>query len=310
MIRKIKDLENIAGIYKINYPNGKIYIGQSQNIKKRILEHNQRARKIESNRTLQACDAALRKYNYEIEEIEILEEIKDLKIMDERESYWINFYKSSKKDIGYNIVTGRNVSSKRGTEHPNAAFNEEQLKEVIDLLMFKTELSYEDIAKKYCVNKDTIYDICTERSYTNPLLNYPLRTNNHDSVKKNEVLDYFSSEEELIKLKEDLFFRWDLTIEEDLVKKYNIPLRVLRDINQGRKFEAIGNFTYPIRTKNIRNIHNVSIADIQNILKELRTTTKSCTVIGEPYGFHRDTISKINKGLSYPIKNYDYPARK
>ena len=77
MIRKIKDLENIAGIYKINYPNGKIYIGQSQNIKKRILEHNQRARKIESNRTLQACDAALRKYNYEIEEIEILEEIKD-----------------------------------------------------------------------------------------------------------------------------------------------------------------------------------------------------------------------------------------
>lgn len=36
----------------------------------------------------------------------------------------------------------------------------------------------------------------------------------------------------------------------------------------------------------------------------------SMTAIGEKYHFGRAAISKINKGLSYKIKNYDYPARK
>jgi hypothetical protein len=31
--------------------------------------------------------------------------------------------------------------------------------------------------------------------------------------------------------------------------------------------------------------------------------------IGIKYNIHRDTVSKINKGESYLIKNYDYPAR-
>lgn len=27
-------------------------------------------------------------------------------------------------------------------------------------------------------------------------------------------------------------------------------------------------------------------------------------------GLHRNTISNINLGINYPIKNYDYPARR
>ena len=38
---KIKDLEpNTQGIYKIDFPNGKIYIGLSIDIKRRMSEHN------------------------------------------------------------------------------------------------------------------------------------------------------------------------------------------------------------------------------------------------------------------------------
>lgn len=33
------------------------------------------------------------------------------------------------------------------------------------------------------------------------------------------------------------------------------------------------------------------------------------TEIGEKYGFYRNSISQINKGISYIIKDYDYPAR-
>ena len=58
-----------------------------------------------------------------------------------------------------------------------------------------------------------------------------LRKNNHDSNKKDSILDYFNSEKDLLNLKDDLYYRWDLEIENDLTKKYNIPLKVLRKIN-------------------------------------------------------------------------------
>ena len=55
---KIEDLEdNMMGIYKINYPNGKIYIGLSTNIKRRMKEHNHN-----SHKNLPPCDAAIKKY--------------------------------------------------------------------------------------------------------------------------------------------------------------------------------------------------------------------------------------------------------
>jgi hypothetical protein len=96
-----------------------------------------------------------------------------------------------------------------------------------------------------------------------------------------------------------------------LIKKYNIPLKILREINQGKKFSNYGKYNYPIRTKNIRNIYNLSQLDILNILNDLRYTNMTMIDIGKKYNnLHRDTISKINKGKTYIIKNYDYPARK
>ena len=35
----VNELKNIRGIYKINFPNGKIYIGLSNQIRTRILTH-------------------------------------------------------------------------------------------------------------------------------------------------------------------------------------------------------------------------------------------------------------------------------
>ena len=39
---KLKELKGsvIPGIYCLNFPNGKVYVGQSQNIYKRVSEHN------------------------------------------------------------------------------------------------------------------------------------------------------------------------------------------------------------------------------------------------------------------------------
>lgn len=299
MIININNIpKNISGIYLLTYDNNKIYIGQAVNIRERALEHN--------NKNKEFCDKALKKHNAILT---ILEEINDIILLEDIEKLYIKKYQATNKEIGYNILDGGNVSGKRGVENRNASLTQEQLDEVIDLLINHTELSLKEIGNKFNISQATVLKISTGKTYVNPQLNYPLRKNNHESMKKNSYLNYFNSLEELLNLKEDLLYRWDLSMEKELIKKYNIPLKILRDINNGKKFKEYGNYNYPIRGRNIRNNNNFSIEDIQNILNLLKNTNLSMSKIGEKYSIHRDTVSKINKGQSYIIKNYNYPAR-
>ena len=295
MINNIDNKLNICGIYKINYDNGKIYIGQARSIYARALEHN--------SKNKYPCDKALKKHNATIE---ILQRITDINLLDKAESFYIALYNATNREIGYNILKEGNASNKAGIDNCNSKLTESQLNTIIDLLINHTELSYKDIAKKYNISDSVIYRI--SKGYNNNLF-YPLRNNNHDYLIKNSIEDYFNSEEELLQLKNDLLFRWDLTIENDLLNKYHIPLKIIRAINQGEKFAEIGNFNYPIRQKNIRNNLNLSPQIVEEILYELKTTKKSMDIIGKEYKIGRTTISKINQGLSYPIKDYKYPAR-
>lgn len=298
MILNIDKIPSITGIYKLNYENGKIYIGQALNIKARALEHN--------SKNTQVCDKALKKYNAILTVLQ-----KDIPIdqLDIIETYWINKFESYKKEKGYNILVEGNASGKRGIENPNAVLNKQQLTEIIDLLKYHHELSIKDIAEKYNVSYSVIFRISNGTAYYQENLLYPLRRFNHSSMKKNTVEDYNISEQDIINLKEDLKYRWDLRIETDLIKKYNIPLKIIRDINNGKKFNSIGNYNYPIRKKNIRNNNNFSYEDIINILDLLKNSNKTMTEIGNIYNIGRDTVGKINKGLTYIIKDYQYPAR-
>ena len=298
MITNINDDLKICGIYKINYDNGKIYIGQALSIWSRANEHN--------SKNIQVCDKALKSHSATIEVLEIVSDVLQL---DEIENKWISYYNATDRNIGYNILKNGNASGKRGVDNCNAIFNQSQIDEIVDLLINNTKLSYKDIAKQYGVSQDTILNISQGYTYFNSNLSYPLRKNNHDSNKKDNVLDYFDNEKKLLELKDDLYYRWDLKIENDLTSKYNIPLRILRKINQGKIFQDIGNYQYPIRNKNIRNSHNFTIDNVLNILADLRNTSQSMTDIGIKYNTHRNTISKINKGETYIIRNYDYPAR-
>lgn len=122
---KIENLEdNMMGIYKINYPNGKVYIGLSTNIKRRIKEHNHN-----SHNNLPPCDAAIKKYG-QITEIEILEFVNDINKIEEREKYWIKYYQSNNKEKGYNLTPGGDATHQLGEDHHKAAFTND---EVLDI---------------------------------------------------------------------------------------------------------------------------------------------------------------------------------
>lgn len=120
---KVKDLQNnMMGIYKITFPNNKIYIGLSIDIKRRIQEHN-------SPSTIKTpCDKAINKYG-KISEIEILEFINDKTLLGEKEQYWIKFYNSNNKEIGYNLTIGGEISQS-GINNLQSVFSDEQVLDI------------------------------------------------------------------------------------------------------------------------------------------------------------------------------------
>ena len=93
-------------IYKINFSNGKVYIGQSNDFTARRNQHLSEAR----NGSDYKIYRAMRKYNTVKEDFEIIEsEIESQDIANEREIYWIAYYDSYHN--GYNSTPGGQVGN-------------------------------------------------------------------------------------------------------------------------------------------------------------------------------------------------------
>ncbi len=90
---KIKEV----GIYKITSPSGKIYIGQSINIKERWRSH----KKLYSGKSIR-LNRSLIKYGSDNHIFEIIE-LCCQEILTERECYWIKFYDTFDTKHGLNL---------------------------------------------------------------------------------------------------------------------------------------------------------------------------------------------------------------
>ena len=91
-------------IYKTtNQINSKIYIGQDKRNNPNYLGSGK------------ILHLAFQKYGLENFNKEILEVCESVKDLNEREKYWISFYDSTNRSIGYNIALGGDTLSK----HPN-----------------------------------------------------------------------------------------------------------------------------------------------------------------------------------------------
>lgn len=125
----------MIGIYKYqNKLNGKIYIGQSLDIARRYEQHIYDAKNRPERGT--GIDLAIRKYGIENFDFSILEEC-SIDSLDERERYWISFYDSYNN--GYNRSPGGSVL--RGSEHPRAILDEDQVWEIRELYNLKVKRS-------------------------------------------------------------------------------------------------------------------------------------------------------------------------
>lgn len=110
----------MIGIYKItNNINGKIYIGQSNNIQRRFLEHKNRGA---TSRI--PVDIAIQKYGKENFSFEVIEEC-TIEQLNQKEMYWISYFNSVEN--GYNCLVGGDQQS-IGSNNGRAILTEDEVK--------------------------------------------------------------------------------------------------------------------------------------------------------------------------------------
>lgn len=94
-----------------NLINNKIYIGQTNNIKRRLNEHKSNSFNPKSVNYNDILHKAIRKYGYNNFKITILEDFEGTQDKaNERENFWIKEKHSLITEHGYNILNGGNNS--------------------------------------------------------------------------------------------------------------------------------------------------------------------------------------------------------
>lgn len=97
----------MIGIYKITNPKGRIYIGQSVDIERRFKSY----KNIKQNKSQIKLYNSLKKYKYNSHIFETLE-ICDIKLLNERERYYQEFYNSIIKGLNCRFTKTNDKSGK------------------------------------------------------------------------------------------------------------------------------------------------------------------------------------------------------
>ena len=134
-------------VYKIeNKINKKIYVGQTNNLDRRMQEHKH------DERNNHPIHNAIKKYGWENFEVSVLYYGVNY---NEKEKEYIKLYKSNRKEYGYNITAGGQDSS--GENNPQSKLSQSDVYQIISDL--KGNNSIECIAKKYRTTVKTIRNI-------------------------------------------------------------------------------------------------------------------------------------------------------
>ena len=178
-----KSLEKICGIYKIeNKINQKVYIGQSVNINKRLYTHRYNAYNTKNEKTYDLyLYVAIRKYGKDNFSYEIIEQC-EKSLLDEREQYWIEYYKSNQKEYGYNLSDGGHSPYIKGLKkNSNITEKKRTLIKVKELLL-NSKLSIKEIAKECNISKQAVTNINRGHSWHCVDIEYPIRNTREKTV--------------------------------------------------------------------------------------------------------------------------------
>lgn len=320
-IYKLKNVnisDHLSGIYKINFPNGKSYIGLSTNIKRRMNEHNNHANLPDNSKDKHAVHFAIQKYG-KITEFELLEKIpeNDIDLLKEREQYWIAYYDTFNKEKGYNLTEGGDgILTLQKLWKENQVLTDDQAEEVRKLLR-DSQLTQKEIAEQFNVNDSIIKYINHGISYYKEGIDYPIREKYLGSKLKS-VRDngYNLINEDILKTVHEYLIQNELTYKE-IANNLDINPKLISSINCGRyDYYKLKGYNYPLRKEPVikisgfDSIHaSVTKDEVIEILGLLANSDLEIGEIASIYNISRATITKINQGITFPIENIIYPIR-
>ena len=167
-------------VLKINYiycytnkQNGKKYVGQTNNIKRRYRQHKEDSfTNYNDARYNQAIHCAIRKYGLDDFDFEILEvlENKTSEEVNERETYWIR-EKSSLAPNGYNLKAIGEANRGRNSSSLSDADKNEIRRRL------REKESIREIAEDYLLSYSYVSQINTGERLFSESENYPLQSN-------------------------------------------------------------------------------------------------------------------------------------
>lgn len=290
---------NTSGIYKLNFSNGKVYIGMSCNIRRRMKEH----RSDINSKNSMPVHRAMKVHDYTIE---ILEHIEDRKTMQEAERKWIKYYKSNDRNYGYNLALGGDGSGS-GINNHQAKFDENTIQEIYTELSSNTDIYIYEIANKYNISQEAISEINNGIRYFSADLTYPLRKPPKMVCKEgvehhNAKLEKKDLEEIIILLKGN-----NVTFNE-IGEMYNCSYTTISKLNRGLSYFD-KDIDYPIRKNHVKtnSLNQEQVLDVINLLINTNFTMEH---IAKIFNVSKDTISRLNAGKTYINKDYIYPIRK
>ncbi len=244
-------------IYKItNTINNKVYIGQtSKTAQERFNAHIKKA-KAHVNRYLYDAMNHYGIENFSVEEIEKCSK----EMLDEREIYWIAFYKSDNKEFGYNMTKGggggdtwtnnphkdktRKKSKQtkikngtfrkgapKGTPSPNKGNYKVQIDKEELLDDIKNFMSIEDLCEKYNIKRRSLYLRCKQYYNKTPT---ELRCDKlkHTNTRKidfdKEVLLQYVKDGKTIKDIADILGSNKETVRKRIIEYFGMSIKELR----------------------------------------------------------------------------------
>lgn len=219
-------------IYKItNLINGKIYIGQTNNPKRREREHFSLAPSILEDNNGKILYNALLKYGPQNFSFEIIED--KCENYNEKEKFWIKTL-NTLTPFGYNMTEGGEAPPIfRGEQHPMATHFLDEVNKIRNLLA-NTNLSILEIAQQTNYSDSSIRRINSGLLWYDENIVYPIRIENTALFKKermeNIVYDLLNS---------------NLT-QKEIADKYNVSRTTITAINRGQNFHQ-DDIDYPIR---------------------------------------------------------------
>lgn len=284
-------------IYKYtNKINGKIYIGQTNNIQKRQNGHKSAANNIKNHSYADAFHSAIRKYGYENFSFEVLEEASDEKgrdYLNDREKYYIQYYHSLCSENGYNITSGGDGCAKpRLTFEEKCAcsklFSEKEVRDIQSMLV--EGYQYFEIQAKYPTLTDSfLTNINTGLNFKREDLSYPL-LRLHSRFSKETI------EEIRLALKSQIPYNI-------IQQQYGISIGYLSQINNGTRWKD-ESLTYPLAKKICADKSYV-----EPLFYDLLFTNLTAEKLGQKYNKAKSTITAINTGRNHHNSNYLYPLR-